>query len=224
MDKKGAFMAKNPNESLPNRHAIFVAVSGAGKTQAMAQHESLKKKSSRVILWDTHRSFKADHYNTIPELLKALKKAVAKKGGYRIAYGGAKSARAFDDLCRIVSSISDGRIETPFVVDELASVASAIGKDTSPFGDLLRESRKFGVIVLCSATSAAEIPKTAFKNCLTKVIGAQGSTSDAKIMADYLLVDHKLLFDTELKPLNFWIKSPGKAAEKYAVKYKQPPL
>ena len=94
-------MPKNPNESLSNNHALYVGVSGSGKTQALAQNVHLKNKSARVIYWDTHHSFKADHYNTIPELLKALKVAESKRGGYRIAYGGEKSPEAFDKLCSV---------------------------------------------------------------------------------------------------------------------------
>jgi len=217
-------MPKNANESLDNKHAIYCGVSGSGKTQAMAQNPALKSKAIRGIFWDTHKSFKADHYNSIPEILKALKKAELKKGGYRIAYSGEKSPEAFDSLCRLVWAVLDGNVPHVFVVDELASVASAIGKDTSPFGDILRETRKFNLAVLCSATSAAEIPKTAFKNCMTKIIGAQGSKSDAKTMGDLLIIKDELLYDTELKPLEFWAKLPGKAAEKYQIKYKKPPL
>ncbi len=217
-------VAKNPNESLPNRHALFCAISGAGKTQAMAQNEHLQKKSNRAIFWDTHASFRADGYSDMVALVAAVKAAEKKGGGYRIAYTGKKSQKAFAQLCRITWSVLDGKKPHVLVVDELASVAEAIGKDRSEFGDLLRESRKFNLVILCSATRAAEIPKTVFTNCQTKAIGAQGSTSDAKTMADFLQIDYRLLFDTELQPLNFWIKQPGKAAVKSVIKYKEPPL
>jgi len=217
-------MPKNPNESLSNNHALYVGVSGSGKTQALAQNVHLKNKSARVIYWDTHHSFKADHYNTIPELLKALKVAESKRGGYRIAYGGEKSPEAFDKLCRLVFAVIDGNKPHVFVVDELASITTAIAKDNSPLGDLLRESRKFGLVILLSATRAAEIPKTAFTNCPHKIIGAQGSVSDQKTMSDFLRIDHDLLADTELEDLNFWYKEPKKLAVKYRVKYKKPPL
>jgi len=219
-------MKNKANESLPNLHAIYCGVSGSGKTQAMAQNQVLKGKNVRALLWDTHQSFKAEHYNNIPSLIKALRAAEKRKGGYRIAYNGIKTPEAFEKLCELVLSEEwlNADKQNVFVVDELASVSSAIGKDTSNFGDILRETRKFNIVVLCSATSAAEIPKTAFKNCMTKVIGAQGSKSDAQTMADLLLIKPELLYDTELEPLTFWLKLPGKPAVKYDVKYKKPPL
>ena len=215
---------RNPNESLDNRHELYCGESGSGKTQAMGQSEHLKKKSNKIILWDTHASFKAQQFNNMLDMVDAIEAGEKKKGGYRIAYTGPKSMAAFEYLCKAVKIVLDGSKPHVFCVDELASVADVIGKDKSTFGDLLRESRKFNLVIVCSATRAAEIPKTIFTQCKTKAIGAQGSKSDANTMADFLQIDYRLLFDTELKPLHFWIKRPNTAAAKSVIKYKKPPL
>lgn len=214
----------NKNEALKNRHALFAGITGSGKTQAMAQSEHLKIKANQCIFWDTHGTFKAQQYNNIPELINALIKACNKGGGFRIAYTGRKSVKAFNELCEAVAIILDGNKTTVLIVDEYASIADSIGKDKTPFGDLLRESRKFGLIILVSATRTAEIPKTIFTNCQTKVIGAQGSFSDAKTMADFLQIKKDMLLDTELDELNFWVKQPNQAAYKAVIEYKKPPL
>ena len=211
----------NPDESLENRHAFICAHTGGGKTQVMKQNPYLMSKKNRQILWDTHGTFKAQkQFCKVADLIKWLLENYDKTA-FRVAYVGKSSAFAFEKLCQAVEAITDGNKQTVLGVDELASISSAIGKDRSKFGDLLREQRKFNLIIIASATSPAEIPKTLIKACGYKCIGQQGYTSDAKNLAEFLQIDWRELLDTSLKPLEFYIREPGKPAFKSAFKYRK---
>lgn len=214
-------MAKNPNQELPNKHVIYIATSGAGKSQALGANPDYQQ-AKRVLLWDTHQDFKATRFSTIAELARAVKAAESKNINFRYAYSGPRKDSAFNHFCRIVWAIADGNKLLRVVIDELADVTGGPGKERGPLGELLRGGRKFGLIVHCTATRAAEIPKTIFTQSKIKYVGIQDSISDAKTMADVLMIKPDNILN--LENLQFYRKESNKPAEKIQIKYKSPPL
>ncbi|MFK5947942.1 MAG: hypothetical protein QM500_04115 [Methylococcales bacterium] len=209
-------MAINPNTSHQNRHHIYIATSGGGKSQAMGQNKEIPK-NGRVIIWDTHNEFKADGYVTMPAFLRALSK-VHKNKAFRISYTGRSSIKNFNIWCDAVWEVLDGNKNTYFMVDEVAEVVESIGKERGALGQLMRGSRKFGGRGHLTATRAAEIPKTLLTSCQYKYVGVLDSISDSKTMADVFFIKSDDFL--RLKPMQFYIKEPNQPARRADIKYK----
>lgn len=214
-------MADFPDESLPNRHAVFVASSGGGKTQAMAATVAAYPGQKRVVCWDTHASFKGRVCKTISELSSALIQSYD-KNDFCICYQGRGGESNFKKFAALVFEFARGDKLTHIVVDEVADCTESIGKDRSGFGELLRGGRKFGLIIYSTAVSVAEVPNTVWRESKTKFVGQQDNTSDLKRCADSL-VTVSLDDIKQLKPLEFWIKTPDQQVKKQVFKYKKSP-
>lgn len=229
-------MATNEDNSLPNRHTLYMATSGGCKSQAMGLNPEVKE-AQRVIFWDPHNVYKAKHYSSLVTFAKELKKATA-KDKFRIAYHGKISSEIFNEFCRLVWSVADGRKITYVCIDETAEVTDSIGKDKTPLGEMARGGRKYGLRVHVTAIRSAEIPKTIYSQCMIKWIGVLSSTSDAKVAADYLRIPIDQILDLELemakknkgipdnkpKTAMFYVKSPGESTQLKTFKTKKTPL
>ncbi len=213
-------MAFNENPERENKHTIYTATSGGGKSQVLGQNPEIPQ-NARRIYWDPHNDFKCDHYQTIASFSRALKKVCHKKQ-FKIGFNGKATQANFDRFCALVMLILNGDLETYIIIDEVAEVTGGPGKARGGLGELLRGSRKYGGILHLTATRPAEIPKTLFTQCKRKYIGQMDSVSDAKAMADYLMIDYRAVLD--LEPMQFYRKYPGKPAEKMQQKYKKAPL
>ena len=211
----------NPNEALSNLHCVFVASSGGGKTQAMADKLRSVKGKKRVIFWDTHSSFIGFECKTLAELGRALLENKDKKD-FRICYQGKGGEANFKLFMQMLWEIRDGDLLTYIVVDEVADCTESIGKDRSGFGQLLRGGRKFGFIVYSTAVSVAEVPNTVWRESKTKFIGQQDNASDLKRCAD-VLVSHGVDDVQKLKPLEFLVKTPDNKVIEKAIKYVKSP-
>lgn len=207
------------NESLPNKHTIYVASSGGGKTQAMAANLRAEKGKKRVIVWNPHGSFSGLQCRSLPEFGRALQKH-KDQASFAICYQGNKAG--FEMFCRMVWAIARGDLVTHLVIDETAEVTESIGKDRSTMGEMMRGGRKFGLIIHTTAVSVAEIPNTIWRESKTKWIGTQDNISDLKRCAD-ALVDINVDALKALQPLEYYVKFPNNSIEKKAVKYSKPP-
>jgi hypothetical protein len=204
-----------------------MATSGGGKSQAMGLNPEIKK-AQRVVFWDTHQSYKARRYFNLVEFGKALK-AAENKTSFRIAYCGKASIETFNKFCRLVWAMADGFKVTYVGIDETAEVTEAIGKDKTPLGELMRGGRKYGLRVHVTAIRSAEIPKTVYSQAKIKWIGVLDSTSDAKVAADFLMIDYRQILDLDSMARHeheayFYVKYPGKTTELRKITTRKPPL
>lgn len=214
-------MAKNPDESLANQHNTFVASSGGGKTQAMADSLRNIKGKKRVIVWDTHSSFKGLSCKSLAEFGRQLIKH-DDSNDFCICYQGKGGQANFSLFTKMVWEFARGDKITYTVVDEVADCTESIGKDRSGFGELLRGGRKFGLRIYTTAVSVAEIPNTVWRESKTKWIGQQDNQSDLKRCAD-ALVSVSTDEIQKLQPLQFIVKTPDNAIETKQIKYKKSP-
>lgn len=183
-------MAINENTALSNHSMMFLGASRSGKSWALKTliEKSIKaaKGQTRVILWDPHKDHKADAHHTVQsEFIAAVRAALKKKKGFRIAWAGRKSF--FEEFCVIVWKILDGDKTTHVVVEEMADVTGA-GKAADTFGELVRGGGKYGARLFLVSQRPQEIPKTAFTQ-VEQVIIAKVKPIDAKYIAQALAID-----------------------------------
>ena len=212
---------KNPDEGLANLHTTYVASSGGGKTQAMAANIQSVKGKKRVLVWDTHGSFKGMVCKTLAEFGRALIQH-DDSNDFSICYQGKGGQANFSIFTAMVLEFSRGDKITYVMIDEVADCTESIGKDRSGFGELLRGGRKFGLRIHSTAVSVAEVPNTVWRESKTKYIGQQDNVSDLKRCAD-ALVDASNDDIQALEPLEFIVKRPDNSIENITVKYKKSP-
>lgn len=200
---------QNKNTQLPNRHTLYVADSGGGKSQALMQNPEVPSQGVRTFLYDPNE----DHpwclrVEKISEFARLAKKSVEmslKTGkGFRLAYCGNQSVVTHEAWCKVVCSLLDGRYSTYLLDEELASSVRRIDKADEEHLVLLNQARKFGGIYHATAQKSEEIPKTAFTQCKEKWVGAVDMTT-AKKFATQMPVDPRLLVDQD--DLNFHVYS-----------------
>jgi len=90
-----------------------------------------------------------------------------------------KSYRLF---CRMVWQVLDGRYTTVMIAEEIAGAQTSPGKATEEWGTLVREGRKFGLVILGTSQRAQEIDKTIFTQVNDKYIGTH-DIRDARYIA-----------------------------------------
>jgi len=210
-------MAINQNPSLPNRHRLYCATSGGGKTQAMSANLPRK---GRVLLWDTHKTFRAEQHDTISGFKRAVAAAIQRNKIFFISYTGRGTPEAFEDFCSTAWDIMDGNKETHISIDELSEVTRH-GKALAHFGELLRGARKFGGVLHISANALPEVPTTVRRETMIKWAGMQQTYNDKKMLADFMSVKPEAFND--LKPLEFMVLENGRV-RRQTIKYKIQPL
>jgi len=177
-------------------------------------------RKGRVLLWDTHKTFRADQHDTISGFKRAVALAITGHKGFFISYTGRGTPVAFEDFCSTAWDIMDGNKETHISIDELSEVTRH-GKALAHFGELLRGARKFNGVLHISANALPEVPTTVRRETLIKWAGMQQTMNDKKMLADFMSVN-PLVFN-DLKPLEFLVLEQGQV-RKQIIKYKNPPL
>jgi hypothetical protein len=214
-------MAINPRTDLENRNHLYLACSGGGKSQALRQNPDIPGRGARVLLWDIDHDHQGQHFEEIRDFLKAVRAGIRSGRGFRIGYCGADTPENFEAFCAIVWAVLDGTQATHVIIEELADAAPSTGKALPNFGRLLRKGRKFNARLHVTSQRGAEIPKTAYTQCLYKYIGQQEG-SDVKRMADIAGVSPGEI--KQLNPLEFFLKSPGpEPGRKIKLKFKPKP-
>ncbi len=199
-------MAKNPNTSLYNVNTLYLACSGGGKSQALKQNKTIPRQGVRVLLWDIDHDHAANRFENMPEYIRAVKSAIKSGSGFRLAYSGDDNPEMFEQWCRVVWAVLDGRKKTYILIEELADVVKTAGKAGENFGRLLRKCRKFNGRLHVTSQRGAEIPKTAYTQCQIKFIGQQEGADIDKMARIAGVIPVRI---QELKPLEFYKKIAG---------------
>jgi hypothetical protein len=200
-------VARNENTSWPNRHTIYLAASGGGKSSAMKANPDLPKRGGRLLAWDPDRDHWCYHLDSMRAFLYNVRRAAASGKPFRLGYNGPDTPEAFEQFCGIVWAVLDGEHATDVIIEELADVCVTIGKAGPQFGRLLRKGRKYGARLHITSQRPQEIPKTAVGNCGVKFIGRADTPDDAKALSRYAAVGQAEI--EALQPLQFYVKEAG---------------
>lgn len=217
-------MAINPDTSLDNRHTLYLACSGGGKSQAVYQNAQLPKRGVWHVLYDPDEDHPARRFYSIDAfkagVIAAVKEVRRRGGGFRVAYCGDADLSSFEAWCAIVWDILDGRRLTYITIEELAAVSETAGKASPNFGRLLNRSRKYGGVINATTQRGTEISKTAYVQCGTKLVGIQEG-ADVERMAKLCALWPDQI--KQLKPLEYWVKRAGHDPELLKLQYKKIP-
>lgn len=158
-------MAINANETLKNRHQMFLASSGGGKTFKVQQliNQYLKKdsKNTNVIVFDEYGVYGdlLTYVTTYSAFVSCLKQAAIDKKPVKIAYGGAGD---FDKVCRAVWAFLDGNMTTLFVAEEAGNYLHNAAKSDGWWYKLITVGRKFGLVFLPVSQRPQNINKVVY--------------------------------------------------------------
>ncbi|WP_261840889.1 hypothetical protein [Aliamphritea ceti] len=217
-------MAVNPNTSLPNRHKLVLACSGGGKSQVVFQDAEVPRRGVWHVLYDPDEDHPARRFYTMASfktgLKAAIRDALKRNGGFRVAYCGDADLKSFEAWCALVWAILDGNRLVYMTIEELAAVTETASKASPNFGRLLNRSRKYGGVITATTQRGTEISKTAYVQCATKIVGIQEG-SDVERMAKLCALRPEQI--RELQPLEYWVKKPGKEPDKLKIQYKPIP-
>jgi hypothetical protein len=195
----------NPNTGHPNRHTLYLAASGGGKSQALSQNPALPKQGARVILWDGSGDHAGLHFTEKRAFLRALSVGVRENWlrgrGFRIAYAGPADPDEFEWFMEVCWGILDGNFQTYIVAEELSAVCSSTGKATPNAAIFMNQARKFGGIFHGTSQKPQEVSKTYFDQCAIKFIGQQSGLAMRRRMAAEIGVTPDEI--AALKPLEF---------------------
>lgn len=193
-------MPRNPNPQKRNRHTLYLAASGYGKSTALKRSAYLKK--PRVMVWDPGFDHDLPRVKTLRGLIESLR-----SGKFRVALTLDRSTpAAFDVFCKAAWAVLDGDQDTVIVVEEAAAVQTSIGKASQDWGVLVRESRKFGGIILATSQRSQEIDKTIVTQCHSVYVGCH-ARRDAKLIGRDLDIDPDAISSLEMG--QFYLKELG---------------
>lgn len=171
-------MAINENVSLEQNHHLILATSGGGKSH-LTKH--LLKSEDKQLIWDPNRDHYAHHFPThrtwYANALKAISSGASK---YRLALKVENpTPEAFELWCKLVWTLLDGNDQKSVVVEEVADVVTSVGKAAPWWGRVIKQGRKYGARIYCTAQFAHEIDKTIVRNTRHKYVGNQGDDAEA---------------------------------------------
>lgn len=200
-------MAMNPSHSLENRHALYLAATGQGKTTAMKQDPMLSPRPNRMISWDPG----ADHQvrKRVSDLDAFYHELLTQANAGQIDLGLTPDVSRADDFAlvsQMIWQILDGNETTVFIVEEAAAVQPKTGKAGDAWGALVREGRKFGLVLLVTSQRSQEIDKTIFSQVGHLYVGPH-SLYDAGKIAPYVGVQSDDI--AALATGSFWHKTLG---------------
>jgi hypothetical protein len=235
-------MAINPNNELDAMHVCYLAGTGGGKTAAVKLINGMIE--NHVAIFDLYGDYKHDarrkspfnglggrvvyHYKTRKQFAQAFADAWRSRLKFVVAYspefsGSLNQAQLKEAkqkelhwFGRLMWAASDGKRRLDIVIEELAKLSSTAGKDDSIVGELATGGRKFGLVLHTIFQRSQEVPKTIWNNSPRKVLGAQESKHDAKLIAvelDAQLSDviqlSKLNAENKKKRLHYLVKAAG---------------
>lgn len=163
----------NPNTAHNNGHTLYLAATGAGKSQMLNQNKAIPHKGVRTILWDPSGDHPGLHFESFGKFVQALRKALNRGGGFRIAFGGNRSVENYEAWCEVVWGVLDGNVETFAIVEELSAVCVTANKASPNAAVLLNEGRKYGLKFHGTSQKPQEISKTYYDQCEIRYVGRQ---------------------------------------------------
>ena len=176
----------NPNTQWSNEHTLYLAASGAGKSQMLNQNKAIPKRGARVVLWDPSGDHPGVHFDSMAKFCQGLKKALKRGGGFRVAFGGNRSVENYERWCEIVWGILDGNHATFAIVEELSALCVSSAKATPNAAVLLNEGRKYGLKFHGTSQKPQEISKTYYDQCEIRFVGRQKKGPTERKMAQDL--------------------------------------
>lgn len=200
-------MAVNPNPSLSNRNALYLARSGGGKSQAIIQSKDIPKSGARVLLWDVSHDHKATHIDGKQEYVTAVIAGVKSGRGFRLAYSGGNGPDDFDWWCRVVWETLNGGCLTYAIAEELSAVCVSAAKATPAAAVLLNQGRKYGLVFHGTSQKPQEISKTFYDQCEILNIGMQRGPNIDKFARELGISRAEV---EGLESLQFWRIDPKK--------------
>ena len=190
-------MAVNENTLLPNRHQLYLATSGFGKSQVLKRKGSIPKSGSRIVLWDTNRDHEftdtgkrnAYLFTSLSECLRAMERGHNSGKGFRIGYAGDASPDAFEVFSHGVWEILDGNKLTYIIVEEYSDCCRNAGPLSQRLDHYHRklwtQGRKYGAIIHATSQRPQMISKDSLGqagNFYASAMDVDGVTRVAKEM------------------------------------------
>lgn len=154
-------MAINPNDELENQHCLAIGKTGSGKTHFLKHHPKVKKRGSRVAIWDPYQSHDCHYAATTANFGNNLAQALRSGKGFKLGLSVNPTLEAFEKFCQMLWIASDGKKPIVVIVEELADVAKA-GRASQFWGQMVRVGRKYGLILLPATQRPQEVDKTVF--------------------------------------------------------------
>jgi hypothetical protein len=209
----------NPNTGHANRHTLYLATSGGGKSQALMQNPDIPKTGARVILWDQAGDHAGLHYTHKVPFLRALMEGIRRGRGFRIAYAGPASVEEFEWFMAVCWGVLDGEKLTYVIAEELSAVCGGTGKAAPNAAVFMNQSRKYGGIFHGTSQKPQEVSKTYFDQCQFRWIGQQKGLAMRKRMSLEIGVTPDAI--ASLQPLEFFHDDgSAKEPERRALAYK----
>lgn len=217
-------MPVNINNSLPPKHACYLAGTGGGKTTAV---KLLKFVGECAAIFDMYGDYRYDarskspfnglggrpvyHYKTRRAFATAFADAWRSGQKFVVAYSPEFSDKLTGEKLTaarrtelfwfgsLMWAAGDGNRELHIIVEELAKLARTAGKDDTIIGEIATGGRKFGLVLHSIFQRSQEVPKTIWNNSPRKVLGAQEAKHDAKQVSIELDVDMSDVIALSLK-------------------------
>ena len=171
-------MIRNPSKahpSLPNKHALYIGLTGSGKSQALKAKSGIPQKGARLVLFDPSKDHAkgVTYYDDRAQFARALAKANASGRGFRIGYSGVRSVDIHEWFCQCVHAILNCNKLTYVICEELGRVSKSSNKTTPYHEWLINEGRKYGLIYHCTTQFPARISKDVYDNAEVIFFGKQ---------------------------------------------------
>lgn len=199
---------KNPNPTRPNLSTLYIAMSGAGKSQALKQNEAIPASGARVLLFDPNHDHQCSRVRgKIGNFAATVAQGIESGRGFRLAWDADPSPDNFEQFCRVVNAALDGNHATYVIAEELSLYNERVGKAAPMAAAMMNTGRKFGLIFHGTTQRPTEIPKTYYAQCETLWIGRQKTLAACKAMAAEIGVTPEAL--KSLPDLAFYVDKPG---------------
>jgi DNA helicase HerA-like ATPase len=213
------YQPPHPNPSLPNKHELYLGMTGSGKSQALAQNKAIPSAGGNVILWDQAGDHAGVHYSNRADFLAAVVRGVQAGRGFRIAFAGEQSVENYEWWWQVVWSVLDGKRQTWAIVEELAAVCPSSGRATPNAAFALNQGRKYGLIFHGASQRPADVAKTYYDNCNTRWIGQQRSPALQRRFAEDLGITPGEV--AALEPLQFYRDTGAAVPELVTLQYRK---
>lgn len=217
--------AGNPDNAWPNKHTLYIAASGGGKSQCLLQNPAIPKRGVPVIMWDHKPDHPGLHIRDRRQFVQYLRRGIERHqktgAGFRIAFAGDRTIANFEWWCEVVWAVLDSRRRTYVIVEELAAVSPSPAKATPAAGILIREGRGYGMVFHGTTQRPQEVAKTFYENCDIRFYGRVRNAKLRKAWADEMDIDQARL--RALENLQF-LHDDGSASppKQINLKYREP--
>jgi DNA helicase HerA-like ATPase len=159
------------------------------------------------VVWDPgHDHWVEKRVDNLRDFYSELLRQV-KRGPVSLALSLPRAdSKSFEVFCACIWQVIDGNKPLVLVVEEAAGAQPSIGKAGAEWGALIREGRKFGLVILATSQRAQELDKTIFTQVQKKYIGCH-DIRDAETISKYVGVKSVDIHKLEMG--KFWVKPLG---------------